>query len=676
MSSPANENLIYFDYGHLQKLLRINQQELMNKMSIRHGRGVFSKTNFEFIYRAIKDQSLQIFGIINDDIEYTNERTLRRDLENLMRKSETTSIVVGRLISNRTPRRTQKRQTGNRENQLLSEIDELKSKLEIFESLAPVLDLFKVDKKPTHGTQGRTDTFGYDLDSMTLKLLATGVSANNIHDFFLVLTKQFPILLDGKKSQRERSNRRVPSLTYLERLRDCQYTLNQEQTKRFLTNATELVLAYDESPSGNQKNMGSFGVLDQDSNYHCFSMECNPTKTADAITEHMYKVLTTQPVPIALIRSKLHPSAAIISDSAPSQVKANHELLIKIGLAPSLSKNASRLICCMHTTSNCEKMMTQYLKDQYHDLYSVSVNLRILFGSRRGSGYHRNCLKSILENIMENNKTAFFKTDIGSRFGVISLNFRNLILLRENVQLALQNAKASNSRAEDLSVFLENMSPVESLQIGLFALTYFAILSPFHTQTSKNLEWAELKVAIENVSCKMEGLLKSNNIVRDLIIFGQKENFTTKSKDLVKELQDFYDDVEANMSQNDRSYVTQFLKGLIGSFEGKLKKDCKILTSKNLPEEKRVPSTNRRSESSFAVFKSQEAKFLMMTERRLIQNALSAMNSLPDWLDELEPEDAKEIIMKAKQERMSNRCINRVLERTDFERTRNSLPFQ
>ena len=155
--------------------------------------------------------------------------------------------------------------------------------------------------------------------------------------------------------------------------------------------------------------------------------------------------------------------------------------------------------------------MISYMEKNEKKMFQASVNLRILFGSRRGSGFHRNCLKSVFASIMNDDRTAFFRTDTGSRFGIVSHNFRTLYLHLENVKIALRNAKSTNSRAENLLSYLDSCSKKDMFQIAVFALTYFSILSPFHAQTSKNLTWGALKKVINDVKAKIRGILDSHN---------------------------------------------------------------------------------------------------------------------------------------------------------------------
>ena len=657
------------DYGHIRFILKLSNDEFQSKMSDHRGRGLFNKSNMETVLHKILNDPESLFGSRTSEIDYIERRTLESRVQSLLSRNATSSVVIGHLISTRS-RNAQKRPSTNREAELLDELEELKLKLEFFE---PLFNLFKVDQKPTHGNQGRTDTFGYDLDSISLKLLASGQSASSIHDFFTILVGHFPVLIDGKNSHRDRPSRRVPSLTYLERLRDCQPFLNREQTEQFLNNASELVLAYDESPSLNQKNIGSFGAIDQNSKYHCFSLEPNPRKDSDSIANHMFNVLTSQPIVREDFVEKLHPSAAIISDSAPSQVKANHIFLEKIGLQQSQNKDASRLVCCMHTVSNCEKMMISLIEKKDKKMHEASVNLRILFGSRRGSGYHRNCLKNIFASIMNDNRTTFFKTDTGSRFGVVSHNFRTLYLNWQKVKTALQNAKNTNSRAESLLTYLDSCSKEDFYQVGVFALVYYCILSPFHSQTSKNLTWAALKEVIDDVKSKIRRILEAQSSMKELFSLSRAENFSEKTLMLLDNVEEAWKTQENELSVSEWNNLHNYVIGLVKSFKPKMKKDVEILESKCIPSNRHIPSTNRRSESSFALFKHQEARFIMMAEKRLLQNALSSINNLPEWLDELDPSEARRIINAAKADRGRVQSQNQLENVTELQLQRQNL---
>ena len=92
-------------------------------------------------------------------------------------------------------------------------------------TVQPLLDLFAKNQK-TRGTK----SFNENLDCMILRGLADGRSAAAIRDFFVNLSDQFTFLL----KESDHTEYVVPSVTYIERFRDCLPELNQARVEKFV----------------------------------------------------------------------------------------------------------------------------------------------------------------------------------------------------------------------------------------------------------------------------------------------------------------------------------------------------------------------------------------------------------------------------------------------------------
>ena len=132
----------------------------------------------------------------------------------------------------------------------------------------------------------------------------------------------------------------------------------------------------------------------------------------------------------------------------------------------------------MHTTQNAEKYAYGKLSKTAQDGLQ---SLKLVFGSRNCSGFHRVSLKRKLNDALGVQNRSIMLTDLGSRFAVHSTNARAVILHRTEVSLALNSTNKVSDHSERLKSLLANQWDKFALKVGAFALIFFGIISPFHT---------------------------------------------------------------------------------------------------------------------------------------------------------------------------------------------------
>lgn len=481
----------------------------------------------------------------------------------------------------------------------------------------PLLDLFAKDTKTRGGK-----SFGSNLDALILKNLANGRSAASIRDFLMTLTEQFTFLIDQHQNQRELA---VPSIDYIERLRECLGDFNQERLETFVDEAESVTIATDDSPSLNSgENFLSLGLIDETGLYVNVGFMQNSDKTGKGICEAMQKTLDNSALK-SKICSKLNNEVAIMSDSAHAQRMANRLILEKLK-----SNETNSAICLMHTTSNCEKRAFSCVSDKFQECLHSS---KLVFGSRKGSGFHKICLKQKLNEALGQTNRSVFLTDKGSRFGVNASNARALILNKSAIVVALSQASATEINANRLKYLIGHEWDELVLELGAFALFYYIVISPFHSIISQTIPWGVGKSAIEIAQAQMLTLQDSgiSNPLERLCEIGDSLSLSDQTKQVVSVVRTVADNVPRQLLIDAEDKLRKISKEALVKFE----KDTKVLLNQSISEEEIVPLTNRRAESSFAAFKANERKFVSLSKELLVNTTIAKINHVSQFISDM-----------------------------------------
>ena len=479
----------------------------------------------------------------------------------------------------------------------------------------PILNLFAKDKK-TRGTK----SFNENLDCMILRGLAEGRSAAAIRDFFVNLSEQFTFLLE----ESDDTEYAVPSLTYIERLRDCLPEFNQARLEKFVHDAESLTILTDDSPALNQgSNYTSLGLIDETGCYVNLGFSQNNQKTAEGIARTMNNVLEQSTLK-AEIFDKLNNEVTIMSDSAHSQLAAN-----RLVLAQTTEKDHNSAICLMHTTANCERMAHMCLDGKFQEgLHS----LKLLFGARNNSGYHKVSLKKKLNVCLGLQNRSVFRTDLGARFAVHSSNARAMILYRDEVLAALNEAKKDEKHSCCVRKLMTEEWELFAFEAGVFALFFFAILAPFHTVISKTIPWKIGKAAILNARSHLLALEDSaTNSIEKLFEISNSEVVGELTKRIIPKLKS----IQLSIAHSDLVKVDTKVKEMAKKALVKFDKDTSKLLTQEISELQIVPLTNRRAESSFSTFKWHEKKFESISKPMLVNITMAKINHLSSFISEM-----------------------------------------
>ena len=606
----------------IREALNLSEVEYQNLLEKHGGKGIFTQARLEKVMAFLRRDSLRLFNVDESAIDWVHvPRNVKRMLsvkapqkisigKNIKRKRSSSSHMSVGSTSNMSFEDFESSETERSLRQEAErEVLELKAKLSVVQ---PLLDFFVKDKQ-TRGKQ----TFKNEIDTFILKSLADGRSAAATHDFFVNLTEMFPFLLDD-------SDAVIPSITYIERLRECLPVFNQARLEKFVDEAECLTILTDDSPAQDQgRNYSSLGIIDETGLYCNIGFMQNDNKSSVGICETMQKVLKESDMKEKIL-AKLNQEVSIMSDSAHAQRLAN-----RIFLERSNVHMGNSAICLMHTTSNCETYSYECLEEKFKNgLHS----LKLLFGSRNSSGYHRISLKKNLNDVLGLQNRSVFKTNLGSRYGVNSGNARALILNKREVLIALNSAKPMETHSMRVKMLLSTDWENFALMIGVFSLFFFAVLAPFHTIISQTVPWKVAKTAIETAQSHMNQLKDPHtDVIETLYRISECQEISVETKQMVTILRGFHQ----QLSFADIMNVAEKLRTMAGAALVKFQKDTTVLIEQSISDHSIVPLTNRRAESSFAAFKWNERKFNSISKFLLVNVTIAKINHLSRYISEM-----------------------------------------
>jgi hypothetical protein len=144
----------------------------------------------------------------------------------------------------------------------------------------------------------------------------------------------FPALTESDKV-----DRRLPSLRYIQGLRDAIPYLSQKQSDDFISKSTTLVLATDGTTTLNQKSIQTVSVYNEKNEGHCLGYKQATNKRAERICAAIFEIVDKFFENDA-IRDKI---TDVITDRDHTQEKANRLFEEELG------KPIGKIPCSIHT---------------------------------------------------------------------------------------------------------------------------------------------------------------------------------------------------------------------------------------------------------------------------------------------------------------------------------------
>ena len=271
------------------------------------------------------------------------------------------------------------------------------------------------------------------------------------------------------------------------------------------------------------------------------------------------------------------------------------------------------------------------LKSLHKNTKELLNSIKQLFGARWMDGYHEMSLKSCLNDILRTPRAAIFKTDRGSRYGTASHNARAIVIYKTEVQSALKNARDNEPHAKKLKKALEENWNAFGLTCAAFSLLYYLVFSPFHAIVSKNVPWKEVKAVIIWTKEKLESFQDSETCPFKIFQTAiSREDVSEKTSQLFHISTRMYE----NADSKQRRFIQNLVRDMTASVLVKFDKDTKGLLKASIDDDKKLPWTNRRAESSFSHLKQKMLENKNLGDEKYVELGQAAVNRLADWLND------------------------------------------
>jgi hypothetical protein len=165
-------------------------------------------------------------------------------------------------------------------------------------------------------------------------MLASGKSGASIFQFFQELGSLFPVLIES-----DTVTLRMPSLRYIQSLRDAIPLINSKQTNDFVSKSTRLVLATDGTTTLNSKAVQTVSFYNEKNEWHVLGYKQTFDKCAEGICSSMLEAVD-ESFYNDQIREKI---TDLITDRDRTQEKANRLFEEELG------RPIGKIPCSMHT---------------------------------------------------------------------------------------------------------------------------------------------------------------------------------------------------------------------------------------------------------------------------------------------------------------------------------------
>ena len=313
------------------------------------------------------------------------------------------------------------------------EIEDLKTQnkklQDELDALRPIHNLFK--RVPNKTGRGGHYQISDELNSIGLRAMTCGfISAKGMETFCEILSDEFPVLL--KPLSNETAKFILPSDSHFCNLRSDLDYITTKQTEEFIAKSTTLFLTTDDTTTSREsKSLHGTGLINELGLFHSYKNKLTVGSKADDKERQILEVLTPD------IMNKL---GGMVADTLASQKLASKQVLAKVAEETGRTDiPTDQFNCMLHTKSNEYKFFIKEIHtDDGKSLLSVmDKHVEILFGSRIGSGFHRQSIRADLEAKLKlrnlRKPGTFFKCRIGSRVGTEFHNAVALIAYKDQV---------------------------------------------------------------------------------------------------------------------------------------------------------------------------------------------------------------------------------------------------
>ena len=508
------------------------------------------------------------------------------------------------------------------------------------DQLRPLHNLFK--RVPNKTGRGGHYQVSDELNNIGLRAMTHGcVSAKGMEVLCRILADEFPVLMKPLSSDPAKFI--LPSDSHFCNLRSDLDFITSKQTDEFVTNATTLYLTSDDTTTNREaKDLHGTGLINEVGEFHSFKNKLTNGKTAEDKERHMLEVLTPE------IMNKL---GGVVADTLYAQKKASRGLLAKISeLTGRDDLPTDQNNCMLHLKGNEFKFMVKEIctPDGVSLLSKMDKHLEICFGSRIGSGYHRQSIRMDLEAKLKlrnlRKPGTFFKSRIGSRIGTEFHNSVALIAYKDEVvecvneqiqylnDAELKKPKSQrtpidqrqNTRFHQIRDMIQDQWRPLTMQISLAILCWNVMIEPMAELDSIRTPLRRLKELINLADEKFQVIFDCESDQFERL---RRMNIRAECSQTVTDVLKICEQEWLLATDREKQELDEMTVRAFKSAYVKFRKDVADVVSME-DSDAIVPLSNKPQESYFAHYKRNEKLFLHMTDGMLEIVAKAKMNKV------------------------------------------------
>ena len=524
------------------------------------------------------------------------------------------------------------------------EIEDLKSQNKALQkeldALRPIHQLFK--RVPNKTGRGGHYQISDELNSIGLRAMTHGcVSAKGMEIFCQILAEEFPVLL--KPLSDEPAKFHLPSDSHFCNLRSDLDYITTKQSDEFIANSTTLFLTTDDTTTSREaKSLHGTGLINEAGIFHSFKNKLTIGSSAEDKENHILEVLTPD------IMNKL---GGVVADTLASQKLASKRVLAKVAEKTGRDDLPKEQINCMlHTKSNKYKFIIKeiHTDDGKSLLSMMDKHLEILFGSRIGTGYHKQSLRSDLEAKLKlrnlRKPGTFFKCRIGSRIGtefhnaVALIAYKDQVLECVNEQIAYLNDaelkktkskqipfdQRQNTRFHQVRDMINNEWRPLTMQLSLAIISWTVMIEPLAELDSIKTPLKRLKELINLVDEKFNRIFNLEDAHFEEL---RRMNIRSECSQTVKDVLQTCEQEWMLATDLQKKELDQMTLRAFRSAYVKFRKDVNDVLSME-DSDAIVPLSNKHQESFFAHYKRNEHLYLHMTDGMIEIVAKAKLNKV------------------------------------------------
>ncbi|QQP54177.1 Hypothetical protein FKW44_006925 [Caligus rogercresseyi] len=395
-------------------------------------------------------------------------------------------------------------------------------------------------------------------------------------------------------------------------------------------------------------------IFDENNKFGVLSISNTLGTKGLEIEEAMAKILYDESTPTRAqitsgIRRKLR---FVLTDRCPAQENANR-LLIERLANDELRRDlppVQQIVCMMHHVAHQEKEFSEALSTETEALMQ---NIRMCLGYRQGSGWKKHNLAPGFRALTKI-KTPFVST-VGCRFGDTYTNSLNILEYENEVRtildsLAEKKLKDKQKLTEKQQALKECLTsedwPRMRLEFGLCMVMWLHITGPLHTVVSRDTSFGTVKAALMECEDKCKMILDGMT-VGDVVAELKNQHMSEQAR---KSLALY----EGWLNQSNRHELEALQETMVNgvmNLQKKVDRDVPIIRALELNHDEKVPYTNRRCESVFAVYKALHKRLMSMNSENKAAVTRARMNNTPRWLGEKSVNDQAEMLKLSGEER-------------------------